>query len=163
MPIKGEKIMADMLVKLYNFECDNNLFKSLEEKGITVRRAIGPEKNRAVEFAKTFHDCWGSECDVAFAKFPPTCFIAIKDMKIVGFSCIETTSKDFFGPTGVAEEMRGLHLGKALLHIALQDLKNRGYAYAIIGDAGPTGFYEKFCGATSIPDSEPGVYKNLIV
>lgn len=157
--------MADMLVKLYDFECDNELIKKLSEEGITVRRALAPEKSKVLEFAATFHQCWADECDVAFGKFPPTCFIAVKEdeKKIVGFACVETTCKDFFGPTGVSEEMRGRHLGKALLHIALEDLKNRGYGYAIIGDAGPEGFYTKFCGAVPIPDSIPGVYKGMTV
>lgn len=155
--------MADMLVKLYDFECDFALLKKLSEEGIVVRRALGPEKHKALEFARTFHECWASECDVGFSQDPISCFIAVYEGEIVGFACVETTTKDFFGPTGVAEKMRGRHVGKALLHIALEDLKNRGYGYAVIGDAGPTGFYEKFCGAVSIEGSEPGVYKGMVV
>ena len=33
-----------------------------------------------------------------------------------------------------------------------------GYAYAIIGGAGPVEFYQRECGAKLIPDSVPGVY-----
>ena len=35
-----------------------------------------------------------------------------------------------------------------------------GYAYAVIGGAGPTGFYEKAVGAIPIPHSTPGIYTN---
>ena len=37
-----------------------------------------------------------------------------------------------------------------------------GYGYAIIGDVGPSAFYEKSVGATVIPDSEPGVYRGML-
>ena len=33
-----------------------------------------------------------------------------------------------------------------------------GYAYAIIGSAGPEDYYAKVCGAIAIPDSKPGIY-----
>jgi hypothetical protein len=39
---------------------------------------------------------------------------------------------------------------------------NVGYAYAIIGDAGPVEYYKKVVGAIEIPDSSPGVYKDLL-
>jgi hypothetical protein len=37
-----------------------------------------------------------------------------------------------------------------------------GYAYAIIGDVGPSEFYERTVGATQIPNSEPGIYAGLL-
>jgi hypothetical protein len=37
-----------------------------------------------------------------------------------------------------------------------------GYAYAIIGGAGPTEFYAKECGATIIPNSVPGIYTDRL-
>ena len=37
-----------------------------------------------------------------------------------------------------------------------------GYAYGIIGAAGPTAFYERAVNATLIPDSAPGVYADPI-
>lgn len=155
--------MSDMLVKLYDFECDNELLKQLEMNGLTVRRALAPEKGKVIQWvANHFDENWASECDVAFSNSPPTCFIAVKDCKVVGFACCEATCKNFFGPTGVQEDMRGFKLGKALLHISLQELKHRGYAYAIIGSAGPCDFYTKNCGAESIANSTPGIYKGII-
>ena len=37
----------------------------------------------------------------------------------------------------------------------LVEMKLKGYGYCIIGSVGPTSFYEKCCGATIIPESEP--------
>ena len=41
-------------------------------------------------------------------------------------------------------------------------MRTLGYGYAIIGDVGPSQFYERTVGATPIPDSEPGVYAGLL-
>ena len=41
-------------------------------------------------------------------------------------------------------------------------MRTLGYGYAIIGDVGPSAFYERTVGATLIPDSEPGVYAGLL-
>ena len=37
-----------------------------------------------------------------------------------------------------------------------------GYAYGIIGGAGPTEFYERAVSATLIPESVPGIYADPI-
>jgi len=37
-------------------------------------------------------------------------------------------------------------------------LRELGYAYAIIGGAGPVDFYVKTLGAIPIPGSSPGIY-----
>ena len=81
---------------------------------------------------------------------------------MVGFACYEATAKDFFGPTGVNPDYRGKGIGKALLLAALHAMRAEGYAYAIIGSAGPTAFYEKEVGAIAIPDSSPGIYKHML-
>jgi hypothetical protein len=41
-------------------------------------------------------------------------------------------------------------------------LKELGYAYGIIGAAGPTEFYERVVNAHLIPDSEPGIYRDML-
>jgi hypothetical protein len=42
-------------------------------------------------------------------------------------------------------------------------MRDEGYAYAQIGWAGPTKFYEKIVGATIIEGSEPGGYRGKLV
>ena len=49
---------------------------------------------------------------------------------------------------------RGQGIGTALLLATLHAMRDAGYMYAIIGGAGPVGYYEKV-GATVIPDTEP--------
>lgn len=155
--------MADLLVRLYDFQPEDTLMQKLAQEGFTIRRAMAPEKSAVTSWVlKNFEQCWADECDVAFSRDPISCFIAVKDGALAGFACCETTCKDFFGPTGVSEEMRGYGLGKALLQAALLDLRHRGYGYAIIGDAGPVDFYKRFCGATVIEDSSPGVYRGML-
>ena len=45
----------------------------------------------------------------------------------------------------------------ALFEFPREALANEGYGYAIIGGVGPAPFYEKVCGAFTIPGSDPGI------
>ena len=62
----------------------------------------------------------------------------------------------------MAENERGRGIGKALLIAALWGLRELGYVYGIIGAAGPVEFYKEAVGAIVIPDSEPGIYTDLL-
>lgn len=157
--------MPDMLVKLYALPDNRDNIEKLERQGIYIKRALAPDKFRIVEYVRSrFGDGWAGECDVAFSRNPISCFIAVKEHKVVGFACYDVTSKGFFGPMGVDEEVRGYGIGKALLLECLHSLKNEGYAYAIIGAAGEDviEFYEKVAGAKVIEDSSPGIYSRMI-
>jgi GNAT superfamily N-acetyltransferase len=81
---------------------------------------------------------------------------------VIGFAGYECTRKAFFGPTGVIENERGHGIGTALLIASLWGLRELGYVYAIIGRAGPQDFYERAVDAVVIPDSEPGIYVDLL-
>lgn len=157
--------MADMLVKLYDFELDYDILKKLSQEGIYVKRAIAPEAHVVTAWVREqFSQGWADECAVALGNMPSTCFVAYKDGKILGFACCEATSPDYFGPTGVLESERGKGVGKALLHACLNHQKSMGYGYAIIGGAGADAvtFYEKCCGASTIENSKPGIYKDML-
>ncbi|MFP4661841.1 MAG: GNAT family N-acetyltransferase [Halanaerobiales bacterium] len=155
--------MPDMLVKLYELTDYSNLIKGLEEDGIIIRKVLPPEKHIVVDWViNNFNQRWASECEVAINSKPVRCYIAVRDQEILGFACFDTTCKDYFGPTGVAESARGRGIGKALLLHSLTALKEMGYAYAIIGGAGPVGYYKKVCGAVAIEDSSPGIYKGML-
>jgi GNAT superfamily N-acetyltransferase len=91
-----------------------------------------------------------------------TIYLATIEHQIVGFAAYECTRRCFFGPTGVLERSRGLGIGKALLIAGLQGLKDMGYVYAVIGAAGPVRFYQQAVGAIVIPESEPGIYTDLL-
>lgn len=155
--------MPDMLVKLYDLPDFSQLIKGLEEENIVIRRVLPPEKHIVVNWVEdNFNQGWASECEVAIVNKPASCFIAVYNKEVLGFACYDATCKDFFGPTGVTESARGKGIGKALLLTSLKALKEMGYAYAIIGGAGPTEFYQKICGAIVIEDSTPGIYRDML-
>lgn len=155
--------MIDMLVRLYDLPDCTELARAVEEKGITVRRARAFEKHTVAAFVReSFSEKWVSEVEVAIARQPVTCLIATREGRVIGFACHDTTMRGFFGPTGVAEEARGLGVGKLLLIRALEALREAGYAYGIIGGVGPREFYENACGAIEIPGSDPGIYRDLL-
>ena len=68
------------------------------------------------------------------------------------------TFRNFIGPIGVAQEVRGQGVGRGLILSVLNELFLSGYAYAIVGDAGLPVFFQKAAGAVEIPDSSPGSY-----
>jgi GNAT superfamily N-acetyltransferase len=155
--------MPDMLVKLYNLPPLEPILAAQRAKGITVRRALAPEKHHVLDWVERhFSPFWASESDVAFSNDPVSIFIATQDGCLRGFACYDATCLDFFGPTGVNAEFRGQGIGEALLLACLHAMRQVGYGYAIIGGAGPTGFYEKVAGATAIPDSSPGIYEGML-
>ena len=155
--------MSDLLVKLYDLPEKETLIQRLAEEGISIRRAISPEKHVVIDWVKEhFNIGWASECEAAFSNLPVTCYIAAKDKKMLGFACYDATYKDFFGPTGVDKDARGKGIGKALFLVSLHAMAAQGYAYAIIGSAGPVSFYEKAVGAVVIEGSEQGIYKGML-
>ncbi|HHT07657.1 MAG TPA: GNAT family N-acetyltransferase [Clostridiales bacterium] len=156
--------MPDMLVKTYELPGWQDLKDELEQDGIIIKQALMPEMGRLDAFAREhFSEGWASEVMGCFTNKPVSCYYAVRGEEIIGFSCCDSTARGFFGPTGVLPAYRGKGIGKALLLAALHHLKDLGYAYAIIGGAGPTGFYEQACGAVEIPGSVPGIYKDLHV
>lgn len=155
--------MPDMLVKLYDLPPLEPFLARPQELGIEIRKPIGPEKHVIVDWVRsTFNAGWASETEMALVNRPITCLIATKDRRVLGFGCYDATVLGFFGPTGVEESMRGQGVGSALLLACLHDMKAKGYAYAVIGGAGPTQFYEKCVGAVVIPDSSPGIYRGYV-
>jgi GNAT superfamily N-acetyltransferase len=155
--------MSDMLIKLYDLDDDWRLIAEQKERGITIRKPIGPEKHKIMDWvADNFSTGWAAEADVAISNTPRSCFVAVKASEIIGFACYDATALGFFGPIGVAESYRGKGTGKALLKACLLDMKLKGYGYAVVGDVNAPEYYQKTVGAFEIPDSSPGIYKNRI-
>jgi predicted N-acetyltransferase YhbS len=147
--------MADLLVnllKLPSFEQD-----------LRVRRAQPFELTLVRRFVETnFSLSWADEISVGFAHQPVSVFVATIERELVGFAAYECTRRGFFGPTGVIPAAQGKGIGKALLLASLIALREMGYVYAIIAAAGPVDFYRNTVGAIAIPDSEPGIYTDLL-
>lgn len=155
--------MPDMLVKLYDLPEVVPIVKGLADQGIIIRRAMPCEKHLVVDWVRnSFGDGWASECDVAFGNHPVSCFVATQTGDIIGFACHDSTCKNFFGPTGVAETKRGMGIGKALFLSCLHTMAGHGYAYAIIGGVGPAAFYAAVAGAMPIAGSSPGIYRDQL-
>jgi hypothetical protein len=155
--------MTDMLVKLYELPPLEPVLAGQAALGITVRRAIPPEKHTVLAWiGQHFSPYWVSETDVAFSRLPASVWVAHEGETMIGFSCWDVVARGFFGPTGVSEAARGRKTGAALLLAALHDMKFNGYVYAAIGGIGPAEFYTKVCGAVEIPDSTPSVYAGML-
>jgi len=151
--------MPDLLVNLLKLPTP----QLLADEGLTIRRAQPFEITPVREFIEeNFSVAWANEISVGFANKPVTVFIATRDGRVIGFAGYECTRKAFFGPTGVDESERGRGVGKALLMASLWGLRELGYVYGIIGAAGPVEFYQETVGAIVIPDSEPGIYTDLL-
>ncbi|MDQ6656348.1 MAG: GNAT family N-acetyltransferase [Verrucomicrobiota bacterium] len=148
--------MSDLLVRLYELPpCPD-----CAPAGYAVRRAFAAEKRLVTAWiAEHFGHGWASEVEAAFAPLPVSCFVAARANAIEGFACYDATARGFFGPTGVAEGSRRLGLGRMLLLRCLHDMTAQGYAYAIIGAAGATEFYQNTVNAIEIADSTPGFYR----
>jgi GNAT superfamily N-acetyltransferase len=155
--------MPDLLVNLLKLPPLEPVMVEMKHAGIILRHAQPFEITQALEFVeREFSVAWADEISVGFANKPVSVYIATADQEIVGFAGYECTRRSFFGPTGVVETMQGQGIGKALLLASLWGLREMGYVYAIIGRAGPVEFYEKTVGAIVIPDSEPGIYTDLL-
>lgn len=167
--------MGDMLVKLYDLPPLEPALSDLRSRGVEVRRALAYEKRAVAHWVgQQFSATWASECDVAFSRVPVSCFVALQRAptpdapglgypdvaeRLLGFACYEATCRNYFGPEGVASASRGLGIGKGLLLACLHALAAEGYAYAIIGWAGPVEFYRSTVGAIPIEGSEPGIFR----
>lgn len=146
-----------MLVKLYE------LREHQPPAGVDVRRALAAEKHRVIAWVRErFSEGWTSECEVAFARDPIACLVAVREARLIGFAVHDVTARGVFGPMGVEESERRRGTGAALLVAALETMRAQGHAYAIIGWVGPAEWYAKTVGAVVIPGSEPGLYKGLL-
>jgi len=154
--------MPDMLVKLYELPSLSEALAGVARHGITVRRALAPEKPLFVSWVRAHFEGWVPEVEAAYARLPITCFVAHREQQVLGFACYDATAPNFFGPEGVLADERGRGVGRALLLSALHAQREQGHAYAIIGGVGPAEFYAKTVGATMIAGSDPGIYRGML-
>ena len=151
--------MPDLLVNLLKLPA----VEDLSSQEFNVRRAQPFELTPVRRFiADNFSLSWADEMSVGFAHQPISVYVATIEHELVGFAAYECTRRGFFGPTGVVTAARGKGIGKVLLLASLRALHEMGYVYAIIGAAGPVRFYQKTVGAIIIPDSEPGIYTDIL-
>lgn len=162
MPTGLKDGMTDMLVRLYDLPPLDAAIEAMRTRGVAVRRTLVPEKPRLVAWVEERFAPWRAEVEAAYARLPPSCFIAVRDNAILGFACHDAIAPNFFGPEGVAAEARAQGIGRALLLATLHAQREMGYAYAIIGGIGPAEFYARTVGAIAIPGSERGIYAGML-
>ena len=154
----------DLLVNLYSGRLDE-LGQRVAGNAAVIRLALPPAQHVIKDWVREhFSEYWVSEVTAAMAHQPPGCLIATVDGKLVGFACYDATARGFFGPTGVSEDQRGKGIGVALFYHTLAAMKAHGYAYAVIGSAGPVDFYANAVGAIPIPSSagDENVYRGML-
>lgn len=121
----------------------------------TVRKANASDFEELASFVEAeFGERWLHSIEYGFRTYKENSpiYIAEKEEVIVGFACYDVVrgKKGLFGPMGTAKQNRVKGVGKELLHHCLYHMKQEGYEYAIIGQAGPIEFYERNCNARLI-------------
>ena len=154
--------MADMLVKLFELPPLEPALQRVHAEGVTIRRALVPERPVVIDWVRHPYAAWLAEVDVAFAREPVHCIIAIRGAELLGFAVHDVVCRNFFGPMAVAPAARTRGIGRALVLSTLHAQRAMGYAYAIIGGVGPADFYARVAGATPIAESTPGVYAGML-
>ena len=102
---------------------------------------------------KEFGNGWLDSIESGFLKEDIPIFIAQDDQGIIGFACFDVVrrKKGLFGAMGTSFSNRIQGIGYTLLYYCLVEMKEIGYEYAVIGEAGPLEFYETACNAVVIP------------
>lgn len=103
------------------------------------------DRNDFVRFVeREFGSIWRFEAEKAFEDGERAFYLPN-----IGFSVHDVNNRGLgtFGPTGVAQEMRGKGFGTRLLRASLADLRRLGYERAIIPWTDAVDFYQKACGA----------------
>ncbi|MFJ7977299.1 GNAT family N-acetyltransferase [Peribacillus sp. NPDC096379] len=140
----------DMITHLGNYS-----FPNINSQ--IVRKVKNTDLNRLVKFVEhNFSYEWSQTIKDGFLLSEPSIYIATDtEGEIVGFAAFDVykNKKCYFGPMGVSMSNRINGIGYSLLHHCLKDMKDIGYEYAIIGEAGPIEFYEKACNAVVIPSA----------
>lgn len=122
----------------------------------TVRKANLSDFEKLASFVnEEFGERWLRSIEYGFRTYKENLpiYIAEQEEVIVGFACYDVVrgKKGLFGPMGTTKQNRVKGVGKQLLHRCLHSMKQEGYEYAIIGQAGPIEFYERNCDARLIP------------
>src|SRR5690349_21681643 len=116
--------MPDMLVSLLKLPPLEPLLAQMQAQGVVIRRAHPFEITPIRTFIEThFLTRWADEVLPCYSRQPISLFIAIRAGRVIGFGAYETVRRNFFGPTGVAEEERGKKIGTVLLLACLHGMR----------------------------------------
>lgn len=127
----------------------SSMTRSLEDSK-TPSRSRQADAPRVLQFVeREFGRIWRFEASKAFDTEIPQIFVTEEDGVLTGFAAHDVNNRGlgFFGPTGVAQSMRGRGLGCQLLLASLSDLRRLGYDSAVIPWTDALDFYRKCSGA----------------
>lgn len=143
-------VPRDMTVNLNSYEIPT----SMKHAFCNVRRVVQSDLEELLQFVMfEFGERWIDAIHHGFQIYQEIpMYIAVQEKKIIGFACYDVVrgKKGLFGPMGVAKNNRVNGVGRELLHRCLAEMKQIGYGYAVIGQAGPIEFYEESCDAQVI-------------
>ncbi len=123
----------------------NNLITETLPDAVPTGVYRAHNRERVLEFVEhAFGAVWRFEASRGEAIF----YVADGE-EIAGFSTHEANNRGLgvFGPTGVAEPMRGRGIGRHLLLASLADLRRLGYRRAVIPWTEAVDFYRTSCAA----------------
>ncbi|RKZ07996.1 GNAT family N-acetyltransferase [Candidatus Fermentibacteria bacterium] len=149
--------LPDLLVPLYALPVAS------EPEGLWVGKPLPHQSPSVLSFiGDNFSSGWKAEAGTAFGSVPTSIMVAVDKAsgRLAGFCCWDCTAKGFLGPIGVHDDFHGKGVGKAVVLAALHSMREAGYGYAVIGDAGPVEFFQRICDARIIEGSTPGIYGN---
>ncbi|MRX72325.1 GNAT family N-acetyltransferase [Bacillus lacus] len=139
----------DMIVFLKDYSTP-----TIPTGGITFRKAKQSDAAALKIFVgREFGSGWIESVSNGFSQKDIPIYIALEGKEITGFACFDVVGgkRGVFGPMGTSLAYRIQGIGYTLLHYCLSEMKEIGYEYAVIGEAGPLEFYEKTCSAVVIP------------
>ena len=145
----------DYLVNLSLLSPDPQLDAQIKAAGVTIRRALAPELERATAWIREkFSAGWSSETAIAFSRQPPSCFLATKSERLVGFACYNSRRARLLRPD--RRRRGGARYPALATRCCLRQYARHAHAWAtatsIIGDVGPLGI---FTSARSAPRGFP--------
>jgi N-acetylglutamate synthase-like GNAT family acetyltransferase len=133
----------------------NNNFNTVKEEqkllseGIVIKRAEDKDRSSLMELIEKYFNGWKGEIESSYKNIPVAIYIAVMSGNVIGFSAYEGNNKGtgWFGPMGTNPDYRGKGAGSVLFKKCLQELKDLGFAKAVIPWVGPIPFYMKHANA----------------
>lgn len=153
--------LRDMIVPLLALPDPAPRITELKKRRVVIRRARAWERTTVSQLADAeFSHRWPDEVACAWTRVPASAFVAFTDDRCVGFIAHSCAYPGVVGPMGVTSDYRRFGVGAALLLCGLQDLRNTGHLYGIIGAVQDTEFFARICGAIPLPAEWPNYMRD---
>jgi LmbE family N-acetylglucosaminyl deacetylase len=126
----------DLLAKLWTVKRDSEVLDNLTRQNIQIKRVMSMDISKVYSFIEdNFAKQWADESLPALIS--GDCYVAVREREILGFLAFDSTAKSYIGPGGVHPSARGRGIFRALFLRAFISMIEKGYRYAILGQANP--------------------------